>query len=351
MSDSTTLTDAVAAFAGGEPSIAGATALKSEAADALMALVTSLSAGSQRAHLEAIGESKLPKAVRKAARKAAYKLKSAGVEGEVRVEGPQFQVRAEVDLEQAALLTAPGMRGEFWLLLSELPQGGSAELRLVDGSVEECRLLESLSRGKLRNIERNIRDQYDSGLPVLTHAGAAVRFVRHLEELVAAGSLEAPEDWPYVKRWADAAVALGADPDVYNARIQLASELSNMDVNLQRTVTKVVDLPVVGVLLPPEYAIQTFVGQLEGVVHSDIEIDRATFDARLNGMADSAADAWLAADSLRERVAGWLDLTADTLLVRGHRDGALQVLWTADELRSAEKLPHENALIAASSAT
>ena len=107
------MTSTMKAFANGIPTLEAGKALASEDAEALLELIGQLLEENLRGHLEILGESGLPKVAKKAARKAAHKLKCAGVSSEVTAHrNTAMSFAVETDLSQIALVSAPGLRSQ-----------------------------------------------------------------------------------------------------------------------------------------------------------------------------------------------------------------------------------------------
>lgn len=339
------LTNVLKDFAEGDGSLAGAKALKGEDAERLLLLIDQLAQAGKRAHLENLGAAGLSKDIKKAARKAAYQLKSAGVSGDGGREAG-LDLRVEVNLTEAALITAPGLRGQGWTACAALPDAEGLEV-VCDGhgDVKEISALEGLAVGRMRRALREARETPGSALPVMADASLAVRWLDRLADELTLAGLTRPATWAHIERWKRAAVAHGADPDQASARTRLAGPLADLDTTLARTTEAVLDVSEAGVMLPDEAAIEALMVQVGEAVHGKIELTEAQFTERLEGMADAAADAWLADETRRRRVAHRLETTADVLLAGGHEAAALQCLWVSDQLAGGDKLPHELGLI------
>lgn len=339
------LTKALKEFAEGDGSVAAAKALKGEDEERLLLLIDKLVEGAQRTHLENLGEAGLGKAIKKAARKAAYKLKSAGVDGGGGRAGG-LDLRVAIDLGEAALVTAPGLRGQGWTACVTLPEAEGLEV-VCDphGSIKEISALEGLAVGRMRKALREARETPGSALPVMASASLALRWLDRLAAELEIAGLPRPATWAHIDRWRKVAVEHGADPEQAAARVVLADKLDDLDRRLKRTTGEVLDVAEAGVMLPDEAAIEALMMQVGEAVHSQLELTEAQFKERLEGLADSAADTWLADETRRKRVAHRLETTADVLLAAGKEQQALQCLYVSDQLAGGDKLPHELGLI------
>jgi hypothetical protein len=339
------LTNVLKDFAEGDGSLASAKTLKGEDQERLLLLIEQLAQTGKRAHLENLGAAGLHKDIKKAARKAAYQLKSAGVGGDGGREAG-LDLRVEVDLTEVALVTAPGLRGQGWTACVALPDAEGLEV-VCDGhgDIKEISALEGLAVGRMRRALREARETSGSALPVLADASLALRCLGRLAAEVALAGLRLPATWSHVERWTRAVAAHGADPEQASARARLAGRLADLDPNLARTTEAVLDVSEAGVMLPDEAAIEALMVQVGEAVHGKIELTEVQFKERLEGMADAAADAWLADETRRRRVAHRLETSADVLLAGGHDAAALQCLWVSDQLAAGGKLPHELGLI------
>lgn len=340
------LNEALRDFEHGDPTIAAARALKGASPESLLALVTRLGDAGRRGHLEALGEAGLGKAVKKAARKLAYRLKSAGVEGADVARDAGVDLRVHVDLSEVAMVVAPGLGGQGWLVATGLPGIDSVEIDFKPGGVvERLRTFENLSTGRLKRYIREITSAPNNAHPVLADADLAVRTIDRVEARLRDQGALTPA-FARLDGWRVRAITLGADPDRASARRVLADALSDIDINLTRTTSDVFDDPRAGVMTPPPTAIEAMFKEVGAAVHSEIEIERRLFDERMLGIAHRCLDAWLADDVQRGLVGQWLEDTADVLLAAGATDRSLQLLWVTDQLTGGQTLPHENPFLA-----
>lgn len=338
------LNEALAAYADGPPDLEAARTLKDQPQAELLALIAELAERGQRAHLESLGRAGFAKPVKKAARAAAYKLKSAGVAGEgARDKG--LSLRQEVSLNDRALVRAEGFQGVVWIATADLPEYEGFKIDCEPGPrIEKISQLETMSPSKLRRLLREYENEAsETGMaPLLVDADMAVRLIDGLaEDVAAADPAGLPGSWSRVKAWRDEAVRHGADPDAADARRALTDELAAMPRELKRSTTKLIERPEYGVLLPDEDALDAFFIRVQESTLMVLELTEAQFYGHIDSLAEQAADAWLIDESRRRMVVRSLETNADLALSQGQRDAALQLLWVADQLAAGEKLPHE----------
>ncbi len=318
-------------FAAGPADVAAARALTGQPPGALLALVAKLGADAKRAHLEALGEAGMPKKVKKAARVAAYKLKSAGVAAEVKRAAARVDLRVDIPLDKVALVGAPGIDGHIWLVLADLGEDLGAEVDLRDETKPpEIRVTESgLSRSRLRRFKRDI----DNPRVSLVDADLAVRRIERLDAQLADYAGGRPPAWGHVLRWRDRAVALGADAGRVDAsaHLRVPAEAPSAEA-----LTALLSTPLVGFMAPPESTLEVIAEPVASLMHSDDPIDEADFRARFAQLLETAADAWLEAEGQRELLATWLEDDADVLYALGEEAMATTCLAVAAQARVHE---------------
>ncbi|MFT7583005.1 MAG: hypothetical protein ACI9MR_004691 [Myxococcota bacterium] len=317
-----TFTDDATKFATGPASIDAARALSDcEEAD-LLALVMLLEQDKQRAHLEAMAEAGFPKAVKKGARKAAYKLKSQGVAGEV-APSQKMDLAVEVDLKNVAIVGAPGLDGHVWMVLSDLSGVEGAE---VDVRGEEqaptVRVLEDLSRNRVRKVF----NESGSPRPLLVDASAAVRVIERVEATLNAATGGAPLGLAHIKNWAEVAKQHGADPTLASARAQLAGPYE-IEETLVEALFK---HPKVAFMAPPSTCLAPIEARFGALMHSDEVTEEADFRATLDVIVSEAADLWFAAADTRGKIVARLEDDADILFIHGEHDLARTCLALSD---------------------
>ncbi|TNF35375.1 MAG: hypothetical protein EP329_06260, partial [Deltaproteobacteria bacterium] len=201
------LSAALDAFAAGDGDLAAARGLAAHSEAELLALVDHLAATRQRAHLEALGEAGLGKKVKKAARAAAYKLKSAGVSGEVKKAGG-LDLTVAVELDRVAIVGPPGLDGQAWVIASALPGAPGFEIDLrADNESARIEEAEELGRGRLKKLF----DKADAGRSFLADADLTVRLLDVIEARLAGLPGGLPRTFDLAARWREVARSHGAD--------------------------------------------------------------------------------------------------------------------------------------------
>ena len=205
------LPQALQSFAQGPAEIAAAKALSYDRSGGL-ALVEALAAAKLRSHLEALGEVASDKDVKKAARAAAYKLKSAGVAGGVQREAA-VDLTVKIETEHIAAATAPGLDGRLWLVLPALPGAGGGEMDLRE-QARGMRLeaIQELSVGRVRKFQSEMKAERVSQPPALIGLDLAARLVDVADQALAATGKPVPPIIAYFRAWARRAMQLGAAP-------------------------------------------------------------------------------------------------------------------------------------------
>jgi len=335
------------AFANGAPTLADGKALASEDGEALLGMIAHLFDHKQRGHLEILGQSGLPKVAKKAARKAAHKLKCAGVSSEVdapKANAMDFSVNT--DLSQIALVAAPGLRGQGWHAFAGLPGLSACEIMMREGcQIAETNVLQSLSISRLKRALADMKDQPNTSLPVLCDAALAVRMIDHTTEAVRAGDGRFPGDWTHILSWRDKAVELGADPASRDASAKLANALSAMTSEPDVESSGMLLNPECGIMLPPTAVLEALFREVQVIIKSDRKYEREEFNEHLRGLAHAALDQWLSSEQEVTAVAKRLGAVADVLLYTEDEAGALHALWLADHLPQMNRLPHEYSLL------
>ena len=341
------LSNSLTSFADGTPTLEEGKTLAQEEPTALLELIALLTDRKQRGHLEVLGESGLPKVAKKAARKAAHKLKCAGIASDIetpRAGAVRFSV--ETDLSQIALVSAPGLRSQGWHAFAGLPGLSPCEVMLREGcQIAETNVLQSLSIGRLRRALADMKGQPNTSLPVLSDASLAVRMIDATTRAVRAGDGRFPGEWTHVLSWRDKAVELGADPSLWDARTRLADELEALEVEPDVEASGLLTNPECGIMLPPTAVLEALFREVQVVTHSDRTYERQEFDEHLRGLSHAALDQWLSDEreilALSRRFAS----IADVLLFTGETRGALHALWLSEQLPPMARLPHEYKLL------
>ncbi len=327
---------AVGRFVAGEASVEAARALRGVAEAELLALVDRLLSERRRDHLEALGDSDLARAVRKAARKAAYKLESAGVPrtGSGRravVPMPE----AATDLERAALTLPPGTYGRMWFILGSLPTAHAVEVRTEEQA--ELQVIERLpptSTARLSKLVAGLAASDTPGLPFLCGLDLAARLLDGLADEVRRGGGRFPQEWTDVVLWREAAAAAGGDPERASARRGLQWRGGRPEAAALEATEGLINAPGAGPHVPPGRVIEAVVSEAVGMMQVGGE---APGREALYALADRHADRWLGQAGVRERVARLNALTADCAWARGDEETARGLLVVADALDAGER--------------
>lgn len=332
------MSKATDAFTAGPPTISAAKELVGTAEKTLLTLVKALETEQQRAHLEAMGLAGLGKVAKKAARKAAYRLKSKGVEGEV-VPEAAYEFSVDINLDEAVLIGLPGLRGNYFAVATEMPGAQAFRLQL-EGQEIDASILEPVSPGRLKKIRRSMEDSNDGHAFLLSGAAMAVRAIDAVGRDLEIRETEAPESWPFILQWKEYVVGQGVDAAGSCSRTALADELAGISDELKTSTARLLDDDRLGPPVPPDGPVDNMMKQIGEAVHGTDEITEEAFRAKLESFANETVDAWLMDANEQAKLKNWLDFGADCFHAWGDTDAALQLLWTADQL-GAEVLPHE----------
>jgi len=321
----TSLSAPLAAYLAGPADLATAKSLTYDKAAGL-GLVAALAEKKARAHLEALGEVAADKDVKKAARAAAYKLKSQGVAAAPLEKKAGVDLSVVAELDRVAIVSAPGLDGHLWLVLASLPGAGGGELDVRDPERgPRLDAVEDLALGRVRRKHAEIAAASRMQKPLLADAALAVRLIDY-----AIDDLKDAPRFPYFQAWRDRAVKLGADPATLDARAKLGP--SGRPVP-RAAIEQLARHPIVGYIAPPGSALDQLERDLGPLVHSSEPITRDDFAAQVNARAQEAANRWSADDAQRARSGKWLDATADVLFASGDADMAQVALALADDVR------------------
>ncbi len=321
------LTGALAKFAKAAPTIDAAKALDGTDASDLIGLVAALSDKQQLAHLEALGDAGLGKAVKKAARKAAYKLKSAGVSVEW-VAPKAMDMSVDIDFDRVSMIGGPGIDGHEWIAVASLPgaDGGEIDLKDPSGKVR-IEPAEELAPSRLRNFVAELRQGGGQPRPIIADAALAVRMIDRVKERLEQGEEGLPKAFGHFDRWRDFVVGQGVDPLTWSARDKVKPATKKAATS---ALAAILDNPQAGFLAPPMDALATIEDEFGALLHSDETITRAAFEKALVALADRGADAWFKTEGVPATLTSRLEGTADVLFFQGKDDLAAALLKWAD---------------------
>ncbi len=317
-------------FAAGPADLATARALTYDRAGGL-ALVKHLTAERLRSHLEALGEVASDKDVKKAARAAAYKLKSAGVQGGVQREAT-IDLSLRIETERIAMATAPGFDGHLWIVVPALPGAGGGEIDLRS-TREGPRVdpIPELAIGRIRKLQAELVADRVALPPVLADLDLAARLVDHAVRALEGAGGHVPPALDHFRAWRDRALELGAKPEGASARAVLGPAAQPLP---EGVIDLVAGHPLLGFLAAPATAFDAIDKEFRALLHGDEAIDKESFLARGEAMVGEAAERWARSESGRGQAATWLDATADVLMAVGELVEARLVLGLADGLRA-----------------
>lgn len=307
-------------------------------------LVAELYAARARTHLELIGASQLPSAVRKLARRHAYQLKSRGVAAAPTAHTARVDGSAAIDLREAALAVSPGLYGRYWLLLGGLFGVASAELRGGEaGAIAQVEVLPPLSAGRLRKTLAQATDGTPEAQGLIFPCGAnlAVRLIDSATAGLRAAGGAFPPGWSAVVQWREAALRAGADPAAADARALLGGDA--VRGASWRDSADLLGLAVSGSHVPPRAVVNRVLAAAMEAAEGAAEGSRAL----LMRVADEACDAWLAEPAARARVAHLLEAVADVVHDRGVSEAAARFLRIADALRDTDTAASEVGFLSA----
>lgn len=320
------LPQSLQSFAQGPAEVAVAKALSYDRTSGL-ALVAALATDKLRSHLEALGEVASDKEVKKAARAAAYKLKSAGVAGGVQREAT-VDLSVKIETEGIAAVTAPGFDGRLWLVLPSLPGAGGGELDLREGT-PRLDPIQELSLGRVRKFHNEVNRDNVLQAPFLVNLDMAAHLVGLADEALKLTGKPVPQAMEHFRNWHRRAIALGAEPEKASARAQLAVDTS-IDVEGIEALSAHRAL---GFLAAPPSAFESIDKEFRGLLHGAEVIGKPEFLTTAGVLVDRAANTWAASPGGKQLAALWLDATADVLFAGGDVETAKIALAGANDLR------------------
>lgn len=324
MSD--TFPEAVVIYLSTPPSTATATTFAAAATSDIEDMCAALASERARAHLEAVAEVASDKRLKKAARAAAYKLKSAGVAGEYRA-SKGIDLSPTVALDHIAAAYAPSIGGTFQMLIGGLPGAAGG---WIDTAQDEPDIVidPDMTAGRVHKRTRESIDMRGLRRLVPLDAGLAARLVRRMGEALAHLGEHLPAAFGGLVAWADRAAALGADEARSDARRAVTPSTSE---EVPAVLFEHRALGPISVPSALERELDARVGQ---ELHSQEAIDEQTFCARIDAATLDAIDAWWAKDGVREATAIYLSMAADVWVADGDPEAAAAVLGVSDRLAS-----------------
>jgi hypothetical protein len=330
----------LAAFSTRPADLAGARALTYDRATGL-ALVSALTAGKLRSHLEALGEVSPDKEVKKAARAAAYKLKSAGVAGEIQREAT-IDLSVKVETTGIAAATAPGLDGHLHLVLPALPGVAGGELDLRDDSKPRAEPLSELGLGRIRRFVADNAVGKAFHPPALVDMDLAVRLIALCDEATAASGQVIPPTFGHFRTWAERARSHGADPLRASARQALGAGGRPVP---EAGIDELAKHPRLGYIAAPGSAFEPIDKEFRALMHGTTPMERADFDAQAQALITTAATGWWASEGKRKAACLWLEATADVLWATGDEAMAKMTLALADDLADWAGAPLAHPLV------
>lgn len=328
-------------FVDGPAELSAARALAYDRAAGL-ALVAALADTKLRSHLEALGEVASDKEVKKAARAAAYKLKSAGVAGGVQREAT-VDLSVKIETEGIAAATAPGFDGRLWLVLSTLPGAGGGELDLRErGRGQRIEPIQELSIGRVRRFQAEVTADKALQPPALVGLDLAARLVGIAREALQLSGAPMPPAMAHFAAWQQRAIALGADPARASARAALGPTARPLP---EGALDLLSEHPRLGFLAAPPSAFDAIDKEFRALLHGHDAIEKPDFLVQGVVLIERAANAWWASANGKQLAALWLDATADVLMADGDHDAARIALAAGDDLLAWDGMPLAHPLV------
>lgn len=320
----------LAAFAAAAPELSAARGLSYDR-KAGLDLVAHLAANKLRSHLEALGEVSTDKEVKKAARAAAYKLKSAGVEGGVKLDGG-IDLTVKIETSDIAAATVPGLDGRLQLVLPSIPGHGGGELDLRDGDKPRAEVIAELAVGRIRRFANDNGPGQANHPLQLVDLDMAARLVDLAEQAAALSGITLPPTFSHFKTWRQRASAFGADPSRASARQKLGALPKGLPGGALGLVDELAGHPRLGHLSAPVTAFTKIDKQFRTLMHGTEAIERSDFDTQAKALLTQAVTDWWASEGQRKAACLWLEVSADLLFAIGDAETAKIALALADDL-------------------
>lgn len=333
------LSTELASYADQPAELAQARALSYSPAEGLE-LVKFLTEKQLRSHLEALGEVSSDKNVKKAARAAAYKLKSAGVQGGITREAA-IDLRVKIEFEQAVAVTIPSLDGRLQMVLPAIPGVAGAELDLREGENPRAEVITEISVGRVRRFQADNGEGKAVHPLLLIDMGLAARIIGLTEQAMIAAKTRIPSGFGNVKTWAERVISFGAIKDEYSARAKLGAIAKPSP----EAVSEYASDALIGFLSAPAAAFQLVDAEFRSLLHGSEEISREDFGAQVKTLLEKSAQDWWSKPGNREATALWLEISADIYLAHGVELMARLALGYADELREWAGAPLAHPLL------
>jgi hypothetical protein len=334
------LSAALESFTQNPADLAAARGLEYDKAAGL-ALVAALTERKLRSHLEALGEVSGDKDVKKAARAAAYKLKSAGVEGSVQREAT-VDLSVKVETKQIAAATVPGFDGRLHLVLPALPGIAGGELDLRDDNKPRAEPLNELGVGRIRRFVADNGEGKAFHPPALVDMDLAVRLIELCAEAHVAGKTLLPPTFSHFQNWAARARSHGADGQKASARAAVGAGARPVP---EAVIEEIATHPRLGYISAPASAFDAIDKEFRSLMHGTEPMERADFEAKAKALTDRAVTDWWASPGKRRAACIWLEASADCLLASGDETHAKLLLALADEIADWAGAPLTHPLI------
>jgi hypothetical protein len=308
---------------------------------AIDAVCASLAGRGARAHLEALGEATKDKNLKKAARAAAYKLKSAGVAATFKPERRAIDLTPAVELDRIAIVIVPTLGGNTEILVGTLPGAAGGMLDLTSQE-QRAEIDASMTAGRLRRIAADAGARRGGrGIP-LVNADVAVRAVRAADAYLSELGRSRHGAFAGLLAWAERAEALGADAVRADARLQLQPIPEADDATL---LDLMFNHPWSGTPGVPDELGSELDVVLAEELHGQDETDEETFCKRIETLSAQALDTWWAKSGVPQATVRMLELGADVMVALDERDAAALLLTAADRLKSHAGAGSESSLL------
>ncbi len=326
MSDGVQLPIAALEFMAAEPSPVTLEPLGGLSHPALLTLIRALEHRELVDHLELVnGYGALGRDIRKAASAAAYRLHSRGIKPTVRATATALKTQDEpVELDLLGLVSPPGLVGRFWMLLGSMPGIEAIEVKGdADGGIEAIEVIRPVSRSKLDKLAREFERKQVRGIPVRASADLLVQTIGTWGRMLASGRV--PPMWREVEAWSQAAIRYGAEGRRASARAQLKKGEPALSF------PELYKLEAGGIHLPTPGVVQTVLNGMSELLDKPA-VEPSWVAQKAAQLSRDSLGGWLSIPLVRERLAAWLEVTADVMYSQKRLPAAAGFLALADEL-------------------